>query len=39
MSSLHTISRSPQHELLEACLKVINPGDEILFIEDGVYYC
>jgi tRNA 2-thiouridine synthesizing protein B len=39
MSSLHTISRSPQHELLEACLKVINPGDEILFIEDGVYSC
>ena len=39
MSSLHTISRSSQHELLQACLKIINPDDEILFIEDGVYYC
>lgn len=39
MSCLHTISRSPKHELLQACIKVINPGDGILFIEDGVYYC
>lgn len=39
MSCLHTISRSPKHALLPACLKVINPGDSILFIEDGVYHC
>lgn len=39
MSCLHTISRSPKHGLLHACLKVINPGDGILFIEDGVYHC
>lgn len=39
MSSLHTISRSPDSKLLESCLKVINTGDAILFIEDGVYHC
>jgi len=39
MSSLHTINRSPEFGLLESCLKVINAGDAILFIEDGVYHC
>ena len=39
MSCLHTISRSPRQGLLHDCLKLINPGDGILFIEDGVYHC
>lgn len=37
MTCLHTISRSPDSKLLESCLAVINAGDAILFIEDGVY--
>lgn len=39
MSSLHTINRSPDSQLLGSCLNVINTDDAILFIEDGVYYC
>ncbi len=39
MSSLHTINRSPDSNLLESCIKVVSAGDAILFIEDGVYYC
>jgi len=39
MSCLHTINRSPGSNLLKSCLSVINAGDAILFIEDGVYYC
>lgn len=39
MSCLHTISRSPDSNLLKSCLNVISPGDAILFIEDGVYHC
>jgi len=39
MSCLHTINRSPDSKLLESCLKIINAGDAILFIEDGVYHC
>lgn len=39
MSSLHTVNRSPDSNLLESCIKVVSAGDAILFIEDGVYYC
>lgn len=39
MSCLHTINASPESSLLKSCLNVINAGDAILFIEDGVYYC
>ena len=39
MSSLHTINRSPDSNLLESCIKVVSAGDAILFIEDGVYHC
>lgn len=39
MSSLHTISKSPESELLQSCLELIGAGDAILFIEDGVYHC
>ena len=39
MSCLHTINRSPDSNLLKSCLNVINAGDAILFIEDGVYHC
>ncbi len=38
MSSLHTISRSPDSSLLDTCLTVINDGDALLFIEDGAYH-
>ena len=38
MSALHTISGSPRSGLLDSCLKLICPGDGILFIQDGVYY-
>lgn len=39
MSCLHTINRSPNSNLLTSCLNVINDGDAIMFIEDGVYHC
>jgi tRNA 2-thiouridine synthesizing protein B len=39
MTCLHTISKSPASKLLSTCASVLNPGDGILFIEDGVYYC
>lgn len=38
MSSLHTISKSPDSRLLEQCLVVCDDEDAILFIEDGVYH-
>ena len=38
MSALHTISGSPSSGLLNSCLKLVCPGDGILFIQDGVYY-
>ena len=38
MSALHTISGSPSSGLLNSCVKLIRPGDGILFIENGVYY-
>ena len=39
MTCLHTISKSPTNKLLSSCASVLKPGDGILFIEDGVYYC
>lgn len=39
MSTLHTISKSPQSGILQSCLAVIGADDAILFIEDGVYHC
>ena len=39
MTCLHTISKSPASKLLSTCASVLKPGDGILFIEDGVYYC
>ena len=39
MSALHTISVSPTCGLLNSCLKLVCPGDGILFIQDGVYHC
>ena len=38
MSALHTISQSPSSGLLDSCLRLVCPGDGILFIQDGVYY-
>ena len=39
MSILHTISRSPSSTLLESCTSLLEKGDAVLFIEDGVYHC
>ena len=39
MSTLHTLNKSPDSMLLESCLAVLNEGDAILFIEDGIYHC
>lgn len=38
MSTLHTLSKTPSTGLLQSCLSVAQPGDAILFIEDGVYH-
>ncbi len=38
MSSLHTISRSPSSLLFESCCTLLQDGDGVLFIEDGIYY-
>jgi tRNA 2-thiouridine synthesizing protein B len=35
---LHTVNKSPfQNSSLESCLRVAQPGDVILLLEDGVY--
>lgn len=39
MTCLHTISCSPSTNLLASCSSCLKPGDAILFIEDGIYYC
>jgi tRNA 2-thiouridine synthesizing protein B len=39
MSCLHTISQSPKQELLQTCATVLQAGDAVLFLEDGVYHC
>ncbi len=39
MSALHTLNKSPDSQLLKSCLAVINDGDAIVFIEDGIYHC
>lgn len=38
MTTLHTIARSPQSDLLDSCLQLLDHKDAILFIEDGVFY-
>ena len=39
MSCLHTISQSPSLQLLDTCASVLETGDAVIFIEDGIYYC
>lgn len=39
MSTLHTLSKAPSFGLLETCLNIIQAGDAVLLIEDGVYHC
>lgn len=39
MSILHTISRSPSCALLSSCTSLLEDGDGVLFIEDGIYHC
>ena len=35
---LHTINKSPfENNTMEACIRFLQPGDPVLFIEDGVY--
>ena len=35
---LHTINKSPFETLtMETCFRFLQPGDPVLFIEDGVY--
>ncbi|NTW83366.1 MAG: sulfurtransferase complex subunit TusB [Chlorobiaceae bacterium] len=35
---LHTINKSPfESNIIETCIRFIQPGDPILFIENGVY--
>lgn len=38
MTILHTIQQSPFANVsLHSCLRVIQPGDALLFLQDGVY--
>jgi len=38
MSTLHTVNKSPfDRNTLEACLRLVNKGNAVLLIEDGVY--
>jgi tRNA 2-thiouridine synthesizing protein B len=39
MSTLHTLSKAPSFGLLNTCLSIIQTGDAVLLIEDGVYHC
>lgn len=40
MSTLHTLNKSPANQtLFEQMLSVTEPGDALLLLEDGVYYC
>lgn len=39
MTCLHIISGSPTTGLLASCSSLLKPGDALLFIEDGIYYC
>lgn len=35
---LHTINKSPfETRTMETCIRFLQPGDPVLFIEDGVY--
>lgn len=35
---LHTVNKSPfETSTLETCIRFMQPGDPLLFIEDGVY--
>jgi tRNA 2-thiouridine synthesizing protein B len=35
---LHTINKSPfETSTFETCIRFVQPGDPVLFIEDGVY--
>ena len=39
MTSLHTVSKGVNHPDLQQCLDLLSAGDEVLLIEDGVYWC
>jgi sulfur relay protein TusB/DsrH len=39
MSCLHTIAKSPASNLLTSCSALLQKGDGLIFVEDGIYYC
>jgi len=40
MAILHTVNKSPfSHNTLQSCLAVLQTGDTLLLIEDGIYGC
>lgn len=40
MAILHTVNKSPfSNNTLQSCLSVLQPGDTLLLIEDGIYGC
>ncbi len=39
MSTLHTISKSPDSGLLNSCSPLLLEGDAVMLLEDGIYYC
>ncbi len=39
MTTLHTISKSPASDLWVRVEDLLQGGDAVLFIEDGVYHC
>jgi len=38
MSTLHTIAKSPNSNLLDSCVPLLSTKDALLFVEDGVIY-
>lgn len=38
MSTLHTLNKAPSAQLLASCIKTLQKGDALIFIEDGVYH-
>lgn len=40
MATLHTLNKAPSNQaLFEQMLNTATPGDSIVLMEDGVYYC
>lgn len=39
MTILYTVNKSPHQNLLGRCKPFLQPGDALLFLEDGAYHC